>query len=46
VDYGFPVPVAKQAVESIVKEMTDYEGFEEYLQARSRYEDDVTNRDI
>lgn len=46
VDYGFPVPVAKQAVESIVKEMTDYEGFKEYLQARSHYEDDVTNRDI
>jgi len=46
VDYGFPVPVAKQAVEGIVKEMTDYEGFEQYLHGRSSYEDAVTNRDI
>jgi hypothetical protein len=45
-DYGFPVPIARQAVESIIKEMTDYEGFEQYLQGRSRYEDAVINRDI
>ena len=46
VDYGFPVPIAKQAVESIVEEMTSYEDFEQYLQDRSRYEDAIFNRDI
>ena len=46
IGYGFPVPVAKDSVEQIIKEMTDYESFEEYLQGRSLYEDDVINRDI
>jgi len=46
VNHGFPVPIAKKAVEQIRKEMTDYRSFEEYLQNRSLYEDAVTNRDI
>jgi hypothetical protein len=45
-DHGFPVPVAKNAVEQIRKEMTDYQSFEEYLQNKSLYKDAVTNRDI
>lgn len=46
VDYGFSVPMAKEVAASIRKEMTSYEGFEEWLQAKSMYQDAVTNREI
>jgi len=45
-DYGFSVPAAKEASGRICQQMTSYEGFEEWLQAKSMYEDAVTNRDI
>lgn len=45
-DYGFPVPVDENSVQKIINKMTDYEGFEQYLQERSEYEDAVRNRDI
>lgn len=46
VDYGFSVPMAKEVAASIRKEMTSYEGFEEWLQEKSMYEDAVMNREI
>jgi hypothetical protein len=45
-EYGFSIPITKQAVSAIRSEMKDYESFEEYLQAKSEYQDMVTNRDI
>jgi len=46
VDYGFSVPAAKEAAQQICQEMTSHEGFEEWLQARSMYENAVINREI
>jgi len=45
-EYGFSIPVTKQAVSAIRNEMKDYDSFEEYLQAKSRYQDMIANRDI
>jgi len=46
IEYNFPIPAEKHKTLSIRKEMTSYEGFEEFLQAKSMYDDAVINRDI
>jgi hypothetical protein len=45
-EYGFSIPVTKQAVSAIRNEMKDYDSFEESLQAKSEYQDMIENRDI
>jgi hypothetical protein len=46
IEHGFPVPIEHKAISEVKKQMTDIESFEDYLKARSMYEDAVRNRDI
>jgi hypothetical protein len=45
-EYGFPLPINKDEANTIKSEMISIESFENYLKARSMYEDMVINRDI
>ena len=43
---GFSLPASKKEADPILKEMSDMETFEQYLEDRSMYEDAVVNRDL
>ena len=46
VKHGFAIPMGRNEMAEVKKQMTTYEGFEAYLEARSYYEDAVANREL
>ncbi len=45
-EHGFEIPIMKQMVSMIQSKMTTHEDFDSYLEARSRYQDMVVNREV